>query len=142
MRDLKFSTLNHPLDVSEDFSRLENTWFIANRALEFDAATCAGQLEWKRYQRKPRMAFDQIVALEASKPWEFPPEYGDEQASLFSLEFITPRTVRLKIRGRSCPTRNDLRSCSWANQSAVRPGPRRQKASWSGAVRMAASRLR
>jgi len=105
MRDLKFSTLNHPLDVSEDFSRLENTWFIANRALEFDAATCAGQLEWKRYQRKPRMAFNQVVApLEASKPWEFPPEYGDEQASLFSLEFITPRTVRLKIRARSCPT--------------------------------------
>jgi alpha-D-xyloside xylohydrolase len=102
MRDLNFQAINDPQDVSVDFGQIENRWFIANRLREFDPQTGCGLLEWTRHQRKPRLAFNQIIApLEPTSAWEFPPEYGEESVLPFSLEFITERAVRMRLSSRA-----------------------------------------
>lgn len=102
MRDLNFQAINGSQDVSTDFGQLENVWFVANRMTEFDPATGSGVLEWKRYQRKPRLAFNQIVApLEPATAWEFPPEYGEASLLPFALEFVTERAVRIRLASRA-----------------------------------------
>ena len=114
MRDLSCQTINHPRDVSTDFGQLENAWFIASQLEKFVPATGEGFLKWKRFQRKPRLAFNQIAALlEPVKAWEFPPEYGEDPALPFSMEFITERTIRIKICSRADqpPKKSSLTRC-------------------------------
>ncbi len=92
------SLLNQPPDISRDFEGLENTFFQVSEAPTFDPASTKGTLRWLRYGLKSRMAFGQmVVPYEKSPSWEFPPVYGEEAESPFSLSFITPRTVRLRI---------------------------------------------
>lgn len=91
--------LNQPVDISDAFECIENTLFLGHRLTAFDVATGCGRVEWKRYARKPRMAFDQVVApFEPSPAWEFPPVYGQDPALPFEVRFITERTVRLRWR--------------------------------------------
>ncbi|HAU38682.1 MAG TPA: alpha-xylosidase [Phycisphaerales bacterium] len=94
--------LNGVVDVSGEFTRLEPTYFLADRLERFDARAARGEVRWKRYARKGRLAFNQFAVLfEESKPWEFPAEYPAEPALPFSVDFITPRTVRLRVRTRA-----------------------------------------
>ncbi|MEI8242263.1 MAG: TIM-barrel domain-containing protein [bacterium] len=112
------------MDISDEFGQIENTFFLGNRITEFDVATGSGLVEWKRYARKPRMAFDQVVApFESSPAWEFPPVYGQDPALPFEVQFVTERTVRLRWRvGNRTPVDADSlmlagapgRSRSWA----------------------------
>jgi len=96
------NVLNQPLDVSEEFARLENQWFIATESVAFDPANGQGTLRWKRHSRKPRLAFDQIVLpLEETKAWEFPPEYDQDPALSLAISFVTPRTIRIRLAART-----------------------------------------
>ncbi|HEX4083470.1 MAG TPA: alpha-xylosidase [Chthoniobacteraceae bacterium] len=102
MSTFNFDAINTPVDVGIDFLKLENTWFLASAMTAFDPATGRGSLEWVRYQRKTRLAFNQLTApADRADAWEFPPEYGDEQRLPFQIDFISAHTVRLRFQSRA-----------------------------------------
>jgi alpha-D-xyloside xylohydrolase len=89
---------NEPVDVSKDFNSFTNTYYLADSIASFDAATGAGQLIYRRYEYSTRMAFNNMLgALKPVKPNEFPDrEYAASPVLPFSVEFVSPRTVRIK----------------------------------------------
>ncbi|MEI6520464.1 MAG: TIM-barrel domain-containing protein [bacterium] len=96
-----FKVLNQHIDVSDEYGKLENQFFVADETVSFDAVSGTGTLRWKRYGRKIRMAFDQIVVpLEETKSWEFPPEYAQDPTLNFDISFVTPRTIRVRMNAR------------------------------------------
>lgn len=93
--------LNQAVDVTAEYGKLENQCFVAGEVVDFDPACGKGTVRWKRHSRKPRMAFDQIVVpLEETKSWEFPPEYEQDPVLPFEIAFVTPRTIRIRLRAR------------------------------------------
>lgn len=102
MREHDFPILNQPVDVSREFAKQENTFFNGMKIINFDTDTASGIIEWKRYARKTRISFNQVMLpFEESKSWEFPPEYGEEQRLPFCISFVTPRTIRLRLNVRN-----------------------------------------
>ena len=94
---------NEPVDVSEEFSRQENHFFLGDRVEEFDPASGSGKICWKSLALKQRVSYHQItLQLEDYKVWEdLPPdEYEDDRSLPFDLSFVTPRTVRLRLAAR------------------------------------------
>ncbi|HUK89170.1 MAG TPA: TIM-barrel domain-containing protein [Blastocatellia bacterium] len=99
--------LGDPIDISQDFSKLENTYFVGSRVQAFNAATGAGTLEWKRYARRPTYSFmkmDKGLSPDRQNE-EFPTEYDASPATSFLIEFVSPRTVRIRIN----TARGDIR---------------------------------
>ena len=47
MRSYNFPLHNNPVDVSEEFIKLENDYFFATKLTGFDADTAEGTLEWR-----------------------------------------------------------------------------------------------
>ena len=98
MRSYNSKLHNDPVDVSEEFVKLENDYFFATKLTGFDTDAAEGILEWRRHNRKVRMAFNQMNAPFAeSESWEFPPEYPRDEQQRLSVSFVTPRTVRIRI---------------------------------------------
>lgn len=94
---------NQPVDVSEEFSKQENHFFIAEKAESFDARSASGRIWWKALAYKQRVSYHQLtLQLEDYRTWEDRPpgEYEDDRALPFSLSFVTPRTVRLRMSAR------------------------------------------
>ncbi|HET6688977.1 MAG TPA: hypothetical protein VFG82_06370, partial [Rubrobacter sp.] len=94
---------NEPVDVSEEFSRQENHFFVGDRIEEFDPESASGKICWKSLALKQRVSYHQITTqFENYKVWEdLPPgEYEDDRALPFDLSFVTPRTVRLRLSAR------------------------------------------
>jgi alpha-D-xyloside xylohydrolase len=91
--------LNDPLDVSQDFQRLENVYFVGSKVTGFDPATGAGTLQWDRYLRSTTLSFNKIdVTLARGRATEFPgTEYDQDPQLPFSITFVSPRTVRLRF---------------------------------------------
>ena len=90
--------LNAPQDTSRAFMKGENTYFCSNRLTAFDAETGRGSIEWKRYARKVRMAFNQgSMPFEESEAWEFPPQYAANPSLPFAVSFVSERVVRLRM---------------------------------------------
>ena len=91
--------LNEPVDVSGDFRNFANTYFLANKLGEFDPATGQGTIEWQRAQYYTRQAFDTMLAvIKPVGPNEFPDtEYAANPSLPFSIQFVSPRTIRLRI---------------------------------------------
>jgi alpha-D-xyloside xylohydrolase len=91
--------LNDPVDVSGDFRSLENTFYLADQLSDFDPATHAGKIVYQRAQYRVRHAFDNDLSLiTAVAPNEFPEnEYAANPALPFSVEFISPRALRIKM---------------------------------------------
>ncbi len=94
--------LGDPPDVSADFQKSENVYFIGSRVENFDAATGAGNLIWDRYLRSATLSFNKIdINLAKGKSTEFPATEYDENPSLpFSISFVSPRCVRLRFNSR------------------------------------------
>src|SRR5215213_4577161 len=90
-------------DVSRDFQRAENVYFIGARLADFDAAGGTGQIVWDRYLRTASLNFNKIdVGLSKGKATEFPgTEYDENPALPFSISFTSPRTVRLRFNSRA-----------------------------------------
>src|SRR5215217_5555560 len=94
---------NEPVDVSEEFSKQENHFFVGDRVEEFDPESASGKMCWKSLALKQRVSYHQITGqFEDYKTWEdLPPgEYEDDRALPFDLSFVTPRTVRLRLAAR------------------------------------------
>src|ERR687898_573143 len=94
---------NEPVDVSEEFSRQENHFFVGDRVEEFDPKSASGRLCWESLALKQRVSYHQITAqFEDYRIWEDLPqgEYEDDRALPFDLSFVTPRTVRLRLAAR------------------------------------------
>ncbi|MCC6282389.1 MAG: alpha-xylosidase, partial [Saprospiraceae bacterium] len=92
--------LNEPIDISGDFRELNNTYFVADSLAGFNPATGAGQLVWQRSLYSVNHAFDNMmVGLRPAGPNEFPSgEYAPNPALPFSIEFVSPRTVRIRAQ--------------------------------------------
>ena len=91
--------LGDPVDISQDFSRLEHTYFLSNRVLAFNPTTGVGTLEWKRFARRPTYSFNKMDKglSPVTQNEEFPSEYDVAPALAFSIEFTSPRTIRLRV---------------------------------------------
>ena len=94
---------NQPVDVSREFARQQNHFFIASNVPEFDPRSASGQILWKGLALKQRVSYHQLtLQFEDYKVWQdLPPgEYEDDQDFAFSISFVTPRTVRLRVAAR------------------------------------------
>ena len=97
--------LGDPPDVSQDFQRLENIYFVGSRVTSFDTSTGQGTLQWDRYLRNTTLSFNKIdVGFTRGRATEFPGTEYDQDPSLpFSISFVSPRTVRLRFSTRAVP---------------------------------------
>ena len=117
--------LGDVVDVSREFQSTEHVYFIGQRVAEYDQATGAGTLEWARHRRTLGLSFNKLdLGFGAGESNEFPGTEYDKDPSLpFSISFVTPRTVRVRISTRAAPFRDDADSLMLA-------GPVPSDASW------------
>ena len=97
--------LGDPPDVSQDFQKMENVYFVGSNLKDFNPATGQGTLQWDRYLRNTTLSFNKIdIGFGRGKATEFPgTEYDQDPALPFSLTFVSPRTVRLRMSTRAVP---------------------------------------
>jgi alpha-glucosidase (family GH31 glycosyl hydrolase) len=91
------------VDVSEEFAGQQNHFFVGSKVPEFDPGTASGKILWRGISLKQRVSYHQLtLQFEDYKVWEDTPpeEYEDEQALPFSLSFVNPRTLRLRLAAR------------------------------------------
>lgn len=90
--------LNEPLDISKDFHDYTNTYFFADSLASFDPATGQGTIQWLRNQPFPAHAFDNTqMGFRRVPNNEFPSiEYAENPVLPFSIDFVSPRTVRIR----------------------------------------------
>src|ERR1700752_2483054 len=100
--------LGDPVDVSQDFQKMENVYFVGSRVTSFDTATGEGTLQWDRYLRNTTLSFNKIdVGFARGRATEFPAtEYDQDPVLPFSLTFVSPRTIRLRLSTRAVPMDN------------------------------------
>ena len=116
--------LGDPVDVSQDFQKMENVYFIGSRVSSFDPSTGQGALQWDRYLRNTTLSFNKIdVGFTRGRATEFPgTEYDQDPLLPFAISFVTPRTIRLRFSTRAVPL-ND-------GQSLMLAGPVPKDTSW------------
>src|SRR6185503_5656047 len=97
--------LGDPVDVSSDFQKMENVYFVGSRVTAFDPATGQGTLQWDRYLRNTTLSFNKIdVGFARGKATEFPgTEYDQDPTLPFAISFVSPRTIRLRFSTRAVP---------------------------------------
>ncbi|MFD2162866.1 TIM-barrel domain-containing protein [Paradesertivirga mongoliensis] len=90
--------LNSPVDISRDFRDFTNTYYLADSLSKFNPATASGEVLYKRHNYITRQAFDNMLGvLRPAAANEFPTtEYAASPSLPFSIEFVSPRTVRIK----------------------------------------------
>jgi alpha-D-xyloside xylohydrolase len=104
MKEYEATFQNQPVDVSEEFTKQQNHFFVGSVVKEFDSDTASGEILWRGLALKQRVSYHQLtLQFEDYKVWEDTPpeEYEDEQTLPFSLSFITPKTVRLRLAARA-----------------------------------------
>jgi alpha-D-xyloside xylohydrolase len=116
--------LGDPADVSQDFQRMENVYFVGSRVSSFDPSTGQGVLQWDRYLRNTTLSFNKIdVGFTRGRATEFPGTEYDQDPSLpFAISFVSPRTIRLRFSTRAVPL-ND-------GPSLMLAGPVAKDTSW------------
>ena len=97
--------LGDPIDISQDFQKMENLYFIGSRVTSFNTATGQGTLQWDRYWRNTSLSFNKIdVQFVRGRASEFPGSEYDQDPSLpFAVSFVSPRTIRLRFSTRAVP---------------------------------------
>ncbi len=92
--------LNEPVDLSRDFKDYLNTYFLADSLVRFDPQTGTGTVKWRRARYTPAHAFNYTQhALQPTGQNEFPAsEYAADPVLPFTLEFVSARTVRLRMQ--------------------------------------------
>lgn len=100
--NISAQVLGNLVDVSQDFQKMENVYFVGSRIADFDEKNGTGNLVWDRYLRGTTLSFNKVdVTLSKGKATEFPGTEYDENPSLpFSISFVSPRTVRLRFNSR------------------------------------------
>ena len=91
--------MNQAVDVSTDFMDMSNTYFFAERLGDFDPASGEGTVVWRRYHLSPRQAFNTNGRQpQPLRMLDFPsPAYVNDPALKFQIDFVTPRTVRVRM---------------------------------------------
>jgi alpha-D-xyloside xylohydrolase len=91
--------LNDPVDISGDFHSFANLYYLADKLADFDPATGKGEITYQRSEYFTRQAFDNMLAvIKPVAPNEFPADqYAANPTLPFSIEFISPRTVRIRM---------------------------------------------
>jgi alpha-D-xyloside xylohydrolase len=91
--------LNEVVDVSKDFRNFSNTYYLADRLAGFEPATASGKISYQRSQYFTRQAFDNMLGvLRKVEANEFPSnEYEADPVLPFSIDFVSPRTVRIRV---------------------------------------------
>lgn len=100
---------NQPVDMSREFARQTNHYFLGERVEGFDPVSGSGEILWKSLSLKQRVSYHQLtLQFEDFKLWEDTPpgEYEDDQIYPFSISFVTPRTLRLRVVARPPNTRD------------------------------------
>ena len=103
MKEYEAALQNQPVDISEEFAKQQNHFFVGSKVSEFDPGAASGRILWRGIALKQRVSYHQLtLEFEDYKVWEDTPpeEYEGEQALPFSLSFVTPRTVRLRMAAR------------------------------------------
>ena len=97
--------LGDPMDVSQDFHKFENVYFVGSKLNSFDPATGLGSVTWDRYLLSTTLSFNKVdVGWTKGKATEFPGTEYDENPRLpFSISFVSPRTIRLRFNSRNLP---------------------------------------
>ena len=92
--------LSDLVDISGDFHEYRNTYFLADKLANFDPASGVGAIAWTRNQFYPRIAFNNMEnVLRPFAGVTFPEgEYAVNPALPFSIQFVSPRTVRIRLR--------------------------------------------
>src|SRR5215216_2938561 len=104
MKEYEAAFQNQPVDVSEEFTKQRNHFFVGSVVRGFDPDTASGEIIWRGLALKQRVSYHQLtLQFEDYKVWEDTPpeEYEDEQALPFSLSFVSPKTVRLRLAART-----------------------------------------
>ena len=116
--------LGDPVDVAQDFQKMENVYFVGSRVASFDTATGQGTLQWDRYLRNTTLSFNKIdVGFARGKATEFPgTEYDQDPVLPFAVTFVSPRTIRLRLSTRGVPLGD--------GQSLMLAGPVAKDSSW------------
>jgi alpha-D-xyloside xylohydrolase len=93
-----FAMYNEPVDISGDFYDFRNTYYMATDLDSFNPETGRGTILYKRYEYSTRMAFNNMMGvLNPVRANEFPGiEYAASPSLPFSVEFVSPRTIRLR----------------------------------------------
>jgi alpha-D-xyloside xylohydrolase len=101
--------LGDPVDVSQDFQRMEHVYFVGARVKEFDPSSGRGTLQWDRYTRSTTLSFNKLdVGLSRARATEFPgTEYDADPALPFRIDFVSPRAVRLRFNTRHAPVADE-----------------------------------
>ncbi|MBN1415436.1 MAG: alpha-xylosidase [Bacteroidales bacterium] len=104
-----FGLQNEPPDISADFTDFQNTYYLADTLACFDPASGQGKISYRRFEYATRMAFNNMLGvLVPVRANEFPAnEYAASPQLPFALEFISPKTVRIRIKtgfGANSPT--------------------------------------
>lgn len=92
-------------DVSEHFRDVASFYFVPDSVASFDARTGHGLLRWNRYERQPSLIFNRIeLPFNRGRSDEFPgTEYDRDPVLPFRIDFVSPRTVRLRLNARHVP---------------------------------------
>jgi alpha-D-xyloside xylohydrolase len=110
MKEYEVAFQNQPVDISEEFTKQQNHFFVGSVVQEFAPNTASGKILWRGLALKQRVSYHQLtLQFEDYKVWaDTPPEeYEDEQALPFSLSFVTPKTVRLRFAARTRVIRDE-----------------------------------
>jgi alpha-D-xyloside xylohydrolase len=93
--------IGDPVDVSEDFRKPENVYFVAGKVVAIDAASGTGTVEWRRHRRRVSLDFNHAgFGFTPDPSNEFPPDYPQHPVTPFSIEFVNARTIRLRMATR------------------------------------------
>ena len=84
---------------------MDAVYFVASRMSRFDVSSGRGTLQWDRYTRSPGLNFDKIdLGFARGNATEFPGTEYDRDPSLpFAIDFVSPRTIRLRFSTRDVP---------------------------------------
>ena len=93
------------VDVSLDFQKMEQLYFIGNRVVDYEAASGKGTLEWTRNRRQLSLSFNKLDrGFTRVASTDFPgTEYDENPVLPFAISFISTRTVRVRFATRQQP---------------------------------------
>ena len=93
------NVLNEPPDISKDFEDYRNTYYLADELVSFNSETGEGTVKYIRHNFSTRQAFNNMLSrLDSVGANEFPStEYAAQPELPFSLQFVSDRTIRLKM---------------------------------------------
>lgn len=95
----QIDVLNEVFDISKDFYKLENEYFIAASLDSFNTLSGQGVLRWNKCGYYPNWAFTKIgFKFKKLAGKEIPQEdYEIDPSNPFAISLISPRTIRIKL---------------------------------------------